>query len=755
MTVHSKLFSLLSLILFSIIIVKSQEIDSLSSFQSSIRIDSIPKNHAKKEFELKAGKYNLEVWQKDSLILPDSIMLDYDAKYTLVKDTLEVEASKKVIKPISNIEQKYGKDVLIISGSLKEVSRKNSPVPVEVYDKSFFKANPSPSIFEALQNINGVRPQVNCSVCNTGDIHINGLEGPYTMVTIDGMPIVSGLSSVYGLFGIPQSLIERVEIIKGPASTLYGSEAVGGLINVITKSPQNASKLSLDTYTTTWGEWNLDLASKVKMGKKVDLLVGTNYFLYDNPIDQNGDNFTDLTQQHRISVFTKANIKRKSGKAFSLASRYIYEDRWGGELQWDSSYRGGDELYVESIYTSRWEVFGNYELPTKEDFNLMYSINQHKQNSYYGDVFFLADQSIAFGQLVWNKKLLKKHALTSGFSFRYTNYDDNTTATSDESVGRNSPSEIYLPGFFLQDEIRFSRKHTLLAGLRTDLNSEHGVITSPRLNYKWSPNRKNTFRLSFGNGFRVVNLFTEDHAAVSGARELVILEDLKPETSWNGNLNFVRDFYFDWGSVNLDTSAFYTHFTNRILPDYEVDPNQIVYSNLDGYLVSRGFSMGINGEMNNGFSFILGATLQDIFEKENGTKRRPEFTENFMGTWNIGYKIPKLDIKIDYTGNLIGPMKLPLLSEQDPRPDMSPWWSKQNIQLSKSFTDGVELFAGVKNLLNWTPAKGVPFIIARAEDPFDKDLGNNNPNNLVFSPEYVYAPNQGIRAFVGFRYSLL
>src|SRR5690606_28010350 len=103
---------------------------------------------------------------------------------------------------------------VVVSGTLKEVSKLDSPVPVEVYTQSFFKSNPTPSIFDALQHINGVRPQLNCNICNTGDIHINGLEGPYTMVLIDGMPLVSGLSTVYGLSGIPQALIDRVEIVK-------------------------------------------------------------------------------------------------------------------------------------------------------------------------------------------------------------------------------------------------------------------------------------------------------------------------------------------------------------------------------------------------------------------------------------------------------------------------------------------------------------------------------------------------------------
>lgn len=119
-------------------------------------------------------------------------------------------------------------DEIVISGTLKPVSKSESVVPVEIYNPTFFKKNPVPNLFDAVQMINGVQPQLNCNVCNTGDIHINGMEGPYTMILIDGMPIVSSLASVYGLSGIPTSMIERVEVVKGPASSLYGTEAMGG-----------------------------------------------------------------------------------------------------------------------------------------------------------------------------------------------------------------------------------------------------------------------------------------------------------------------------------------------------------------------------------------------------------------------------------------------------------------------------------------------------------------------------------------------
>ena len=223
-------------------------------------------------------------------------------------------------------------DEVVITGTLKPVSRLESAVPVEIYKPTFFKKNPTANVFEALQNVNGVRPQLNCNICNTGDIHINGLEGPYTLVLIDGMPIVSGLSTVYGLSGIPNSLLERIEIVKGPASSLYGSEAVGGLINIITKNPTNAPVFSADSFITDWGELNVDLGFKGNVGKAASVLTGVNYFNYSNPVDNNNDNFTDLTLQDRVSVFQKWNFNRKSNKLLSLAGRFFYEDRWGGEL---------------------------------------------------------------------------------------------------------------------------------------------------------------------------------------------------------------------------------------------------------------------------------------------------------------------------------------------------------------------------------------------------------------------------------------
>lgn len=646
-------------------------------------------------------------------------------------------------------------DEIVISGTMKPVLRSESLVSVEVYTPTFFKKNPTSNVFEALQIVNGVRPQVNCSVCNTGDIHINGLEGPYTFVLIDGMPIVSGLSTVYGLSGIPNSLIERVEVVKGPASSLYGSEAVGGLINIITKNPKNASLFSADVFGTSWGEVNTDVGLSTKVGEKAHLLMGVNYFNYSNPVDKNNDNFTDLTLQDRISVFQKWNFTRKSNKLFSIAGRYFYEDRWGGEMNWNKSYRGGDEVYGESIYTNRYELLGTYELPISEKMFFSFSYADHDQNSVYGNTPYMAKQQVGFGQLTWDKKL-GKHDMLFGAAFRYTSYDDNTPATNEKDV-------TTMPGFFAQDEISFNTKHSILLGARYDYNNNHGSIFTPRVAYRYKANTGDVIRLNAGTGFRVVNLFTEDHAALSGSRDVIVLEDLKPEKSYNVNLSYLKQWYFGSNVLQLEASTWYTYFTNAILPDYDTNPNQIIYDNLNGHATSKGISANVDLILGNGLKFIVGGTLMDVSTEEEGVKQRQMLTERFSGTWAISYAIPSINLDIDYTGNLYGPMRLPLVSEWDPRPEYSETYSIQNIQLTYKGFKNFQIYGGVKNLLNWTLSKNVPFLISRSNDPFDKNVqfnpnGNamrtpDNPYGLVFDPSYVYAANQGIRTFLGVRYN--
>lgn len=661
-----------------------------------------------------------------------------------------------VLEPIET-----GLDEVVVTGTMQEVTRSNSPVPVEVYRSSFFKSNPAPSLFESFQQINGVRPQINCSICNTGDIQINGLPGPYTMVLIDGMPLVSGLGTVYGLSGIPQALIDRIEVVKGPASTLYGSEAVAGLINIITKRPEAVPLVSLDVFRSSWAETSVDLALKSSFGKRVQSLTGVNAFFYDRPIDNNGDGMTDLTLQKRISLFQKIDIQQKEGKYLSLAGRFVAEDRWGGQMNWTTKDRGGDQVYGESIQTKRWEFFGSYALPVKEDLKLQVSANGHRQDSYYGTTFYGADQKIGFAQLTW-KKTLGINQLLAGAAYRMTRYDDSTPATAQGESGATAPALTQLPGLFMQNELQLTARQRVLMGLRFDHSNQHGAIWSPRINYLLSNEDKSLiWRTSLGNGFRVANVFTEDHAALTGAREVVFTEELRPEQSWNINSNLTKKIFTSKGNYfGLEGSLFYTHFSNQILPDYESNPNQIRYANLNGSSISKGLSVNIDGLWANGFKALLGFTLMDVSFEEAGVWERQLFTERFSGVWTVGYHLHALELTLDYTGNVYSPMRLPLLGPLDDRPEFSPWWSVQNIQITKKLGTSWELYGGVKNLLNYTPPSNS---IARAFDPFDREVqfasdgtvlpSPSNPNALSFDPTYLFAPYQGIRGFLGIRFN--
>ena len=666
-------------------------------------------------------------------------------------DTLNVIRKIDSLQDLHKKERTKLIDDVVITGTMKPMNRSKSPVAVEIYTSKFFQKNPTPNIFEAIAMVNGVKPQLNCSVCNTGDIHINGLEGPYTMILIDGMPIVSSLSTVYGLSGIPNSLIDRIEVVKGPASSLYGSEAMGGVINIITKNALSAPKLSVDIMTTTWNENNLDLSTKFNFGKKAASILSLNYFNFNEKIDQNKDNFTDAALQNRISVFNKWNFQRKENRLGSFALRYLYEDRFGGEMQWDRSYRGSNEVYGESIYTNRVEAFGVYQLPIKEQVIAQFSYNYHDQNSFYGSNPYVATQKVAFLQTYWDKSL-GNHDFIVGATFKKTFYDDNTPGTLSSDGLLNEPMKSPIFGAFIQDQWEINEKNTLLLGYRFDYDKIHHSVHSPRFAWKFSPNPYHTLRLNFGTGFRVVNLFTEDHAALTGSREVVIRSDLKPERSINGNLNYIWKIPVADRLINLDASAFYTYFSNKIVGDFDSEPDKIIYDNLLGYGVSRGLALNIDYSFSFPLNVNLGVTYLDVYQKFDGENEKIQqlYAPKWSGTYGLTYKFPS-NLTIDFTGQFYGPMRLPVLPN-DYRPEYSPLYSLANIQVSRSFKSGFEVYCGIKNLFNFTPKDP----LMRPFDPFDRNVDDpiNNPNHYTFDTTYGYAPMQRIRGFLGVKYNL-
>ena len=694
--------------------------------------------------------------------------------YTLIASFIGHISQKKQIKledgkPITvnfKLISSSTLDEIVVTGTMKETYVSASPVKIDVITSKqldTYLPSAASSVIESVQLVNGVQEVVACGVCYTNSISVNGLPGSYTAILMDGTPIYGSLASVYGLNGIPNMIIDRFEVIKGPSSTLYGSEAVAGVINIITKNPENQPLFSADIMTSSHEEVFGNFAIAPRLGKS-NAYVGINFGYANHYADNNLDGFGDGVNSDHISIFSKLNFYRPSDKIFTLAAKYYYEDRRNGVESYvqDRAYRtlrGSDQVYGESIYTNRFELFGTYALDTKANLKIDYSLSNHVQDSYYGDQFFEASQQIAFGNFLWNFNK-SKHDVLIGATLRYDAYDDNTLATEEEIDGDiyNTPNNQFVPGIFVQDEYLISEKITLLGGVRLDHHMEHGLIYAPRLNVKVKTSDWATFRFNFGTGFKVVNLFTEDHAFVTGQREVIIAEDLKPESSYNFSVNYNQIYTGLGGSGSIDLEVFFTHFTNKIIPDYDI-PGFIVYENSNGYATSTGLSMNINHNFSVPLSLNLGINLLNSTETETdsaGDELTNDilFAPKWSGVITANYQLKRQRITLAYTAQFTGEMALPEVYDLDasgvpleePRPTTSIPFSLHQIQISKLINTNYSLYCGVNNLFNFIQTESP---LAAYDDP-----NYESGFSPYFDTAYAYAPNHGIEFYLGFKWDL-
>ncbi len=261
---------------------------------------------------------------------------------------------------------------------------------------------------------------------------------------------------------------------------------------------------------------------------------------------------------------------------------------------------------------------------------------------------------------------------------------------------------------------------------------------SPRLAVRWTPDAHTTVRLNAATGFRVVSLFTEDHATLTGAREVVVAEALEPELSATVTLSLQR--FVDVGGVpdamSVDVDLYATRFGNRITADFDTDPDLIVYRNLDGSAVTRGVSVaaGYRTEMQP-FYANVGATAQEVFVREGGASRPLPFAPRVQGTFTVGHDFRGVGATLDWTGRVLGPMALPALHGHASR---SPWFTEHHLQATKRLRPGAELYLAVRNVLDFTQSGA----IVSPDDPFGPE----------FDPGRIYGPLQGRRVALGARY---
>lgn len=661
-----------------------------------------------------------------------------------------------VLDKITLKSDQSGLREVVVSGSMKDVMIYESPIKIEALKAEYLQVQTAPmNLMQGLTLINGVQEEVTCGVCQTSAISINGLPGPYTAVLIDGTPMYGNLASVYGLNGIPTSIIDRIEIIKGPHSSIFGSEAVAGVINVITRNPDKEPIVSADVQITTHAEVfsNASFALKTKKWKTFS---GINHALARDFHDKNKDGFGDFAMFDRYSFFSKNMVEMGKAGNLTLFGKVYYEDRRNGveefvKRQAHQKLRGNDSIYGESIYTFRAEVFGNWKPAGDRPFRIDYSFSHHNQDSYYGDVQYIANQQIGFINALWMPEF-GKHNLTAGLTGRMQFYADNTAASEAESA----PREQYIPGIFVHDDIKLSRKFRIVGGGRLDYYNLHGLIGSPRLSLKYNPSPWLTLRANGGTGFRVVNLFTEDHAFITGQRTVVIAEALKPEQTVNGTFNLNWIFSPKKGSGMFDLDLFFTHFFNRITPNYD-EPQKIIYANSDGFARSMGVSASVNMNIFKYLNFNTGITLLNTFQQELDSVGSFEnvpivYAPRWSGVATLSYRFPKQNLTLAYTGRVTGSMALPEVFELDqsglPLPESRPTQSRpfsiHSLQLSwRPSKKPFDAYIGMQNIFNFF-------------QPSSPLSGFNDPNHPAgFSPyfdtAYAFAPMQGREIYVGVR----
>lgn len=459
-------------------------------------------------------------------------------------------------------------DEVVVSANRNETNRRVAPVVVNVMNSKLFETVNSTDLAKSLSYQSGLRVENNCQNCGFPQVRINGLEGPYSQLLINSRPVMSALSGVYGLEQIPVSMIERVEVVRGGGSALFGANAVGGTINIITKDPIDNSFQVNSTMSNLGGKtWELYFGANASLVSK-DRTYGVAFYQAyrnRNPYDADGDGFSELGKLNMNTFGLRGYYRPTQFSRLSIEYHTTNEFRRGGnkfDLQPHETDITEQTRHVINSGGLTYDIFMN---EYKHKLSLYGSVQHTDRNSYYGagmdtNAYGTTDDLTAVGGAMYSgnfdRLLFSPATLTGGFEYQFNGLHDVMTG-----YGRDLKQYVRIAGAYLQNEWKM-RYLTLLAGFRLDKhNLVDNVIFSPRVNLLWKPTDRLQGRLTWSTGFRAPQAYDEDlHvAAVGGEAMMIKLADgLKPErsNSFSGSV----DWAFNLGhfSSNLLIEGFYT-----------------------------------------------------------------------------------------------------------------------------------------------------------------------------------------------------
>ena len=425
-------------------------------------------------------------------------------------------------------------DEVVVSANRNETSRRDAPVVVNVLNNKLFEAVNSSDLAKSLNYQSGLRVENNCQNCGFPQVRINGLEGPYSQILINSRPVVSALSGVYGLEQIPVNMIDRVEVVRGGGSALFGANAVGGTINVITKDPVNNSFQVSSTLSDMNGK-----AWEQYFGANASLVSDKNTYgvaLYQsyrnrNPYDADGDGFSELGKLNMNSFGLRGYYRPSQFSRLGIEYHVTNEFRRGGNKFDLEPFETDITEQTKHVINSSGLTYDVFFNSYKHKLSFYSSIQHTDRNSYYG-----AQQNPdAYGKtddLTWvagamytgnfSRLLFAPAVITSGIE-----YQNNSLHDVMLGYNRDMRQDVRIGGGFVQSEWKINR-FTLLAGFRVDKhNLIDNPIFSPRVNVMYKPSDKLQARLTWSTGFRAPQAYDEDlHVtAVGGEGVLVVAVD--------------------------------------------------------------------------------------------------------------------------------------------------------------------------------------------------------------------------------------
>ncbi|MCP4213098.1 MAG: TonB-dependent receptor [bacterium] len=638
---------------------------------------------------------------------------------------------------------------VVVTGTSTPKLYRETPVKTSVASRKAIEAKGAVSLADSLEIVTGVRVEDNCQNCNFTQVRINGMEGKYSQILIDGQPVISSLAGVYALEQIPANMIEKLEVVKGGGSALYGGNAIAGVVNVVTRNPiKSGSRIAVthqdgNNAPNTNLNLNTDIVAK---SQQTHASFFANYQDRDH-MDYNGDGFSDQGQLQNISIgsnfghyFEKINGKMK------LNFNYIHEDRRGGN-KFELPEHMTD--IAESIKTNRMD-FGagwqhTFSLKSILKFNSTASFT--KRQSYYGsnqdpNAYGDTTNSVFNINLTYNNFSFANHSIVAGINYNADKLNDLAPAYNREI------NDLYTDlGLFIQDEIElFKNKATVLLGLRTDRHSQlERMIFSPRVGLVYKGVKNLTMRATFSTGFRAPQVFDEDLHITQVAGVGHIIRNRSGLTEERSH-SFTIGFDFGKQVVNklyqFSIGGFYNRLDNVFtMAEIGREANAVVFERFNSdWAEVYGIEAEVGFQVAGRFEIFTGWT----FQKSKLAQPEPDFaaeelfrSPNVYGSLRVSLTLPKLvnlSTDISYTGSMKVPHFAGYISEKVL--EKSPAFIVVNLSAARK----IGIFKG-RDL-------SVTATVLNVFDRFQQDLDKG----MYRDAGYIYGPRMPRTFRMGFKY---